>query len=157
MAERTMNAWFAAYGESHQHPTNKAIHWVCVPVIYFCVIGLLWSIPMPDAPPFSKPHIVAKLAVGLVGVFFLQLSFSIMIGMMVWSLICLLICQMLGSYLPWPLWALCVLLFIAAWIGQFLGHRIEGRKPSFVDDLKFLLIGPAWLLSFVYRRLGIPY
>ena len=32
-----------------------------------------------------------------------------------------------------------------AWIGQFIGHKIEGAKPSFFEDLQFLLIGPAWV------------
>ena len=48
-------------------------------------------------------------------------------------------------------------LFVAAWVFQFAGHEVEGRKPSFFKDLQFLLIGPAWLMHFIYRRLGIPY
>ena len=48
-------------------------------------------------------------------------------------------------------------IFIVSWIGQFIGHKIEGQKPSFFDDLKFLLIGPAWLLSFIYKKIGIKY
>ncbi len=47
--------------------------------------------------------------------------------------------------------ATAAVVFVLAWIGQFVGHRIEGRKPSFLEDVKFLLVGPAWLLSFVYR------
>ena len=47
--------------------------------------------------------------------------------------------------------------FVLAWIGQFVGHMIEGRKPSFFEDVKFLLVGPAWLLGFIYRRAGIRY
>lgn len=157
MAARSMQDWFDAYGVSHQNATNKVIHWICVPTIYFCVVGLLWSIPAPDAPPFTGPHMVAKLAVGLVGLFYLRLSLTIMIGMVLWSLLCLWICEALDHAAPWPLWAICTVLFVAAWIGQFLGHKVEGRKPSFLDDLQFLMIGPAWLMSFIYRRLGIPY
>src|SRR5690606_9967059 len=51
------------------------------------------------------------------------------------------------------LW-LAVGVFVVAWIAQFIGHRIEGRKPSFLTDLVYLLIGPAWVLSKLYRRLG---
>jgi uncharacterized membrane protein YGL010W len=58
---------------------------------------------------------------------------------------------------PWPLWAISLALFVLAWIGQFYGHKVEGKKPSFLDDLQFLMIGPAWLMGFVYRRLGINY
>jgi len=48
-------------------------------------------------------------------------------------------------------------LFFIAWVGQFIGHKIEGKKPSFIDDLKFLMIGPAWLLHFIYQKIGIKY
>ncbi|MBL7950475.1 MAG: DUF962 domain-containing protein [Flavobacteriales bacterium] len=157
MATRSMQDWFDAYGVSHQNATNKLIHWICVPTIYFCVLGLLWSIPMPDAPPISEPHRIAWLAVLLVGLFYFRISLPIMIGMIAWSLLCLALCNYLDHHAAWPLWAICVVLFVLAWIGQFYGHRIEGKKPSFLDDLQFLLIGPAWLMGFIYRRLGIPY
>ncbi len=157
MATRSIQDWFDAYGVSHQNATNKLIHWICVPTIYFCVVGLLWSIPVPDAPPFSSPHLVAKIAVGLVAFFYLRISFPIMIGMLAWSLLCLALCRYLDLHATWPLWAICVVLFVLAWIGQFYGHKIEGKKPSFLDDLQFLMIGPAWLMGFIYRKLGIPY
>jgi uncharacterized membrane protein YGL010W len=47
--------------------------------------------------------------------------------------------------------------FVAAWIGQFAGHAIERSRPSFTEDVRSFLVGPAWLLGFVYRRLGIAY
>src|SRR5262249_2722390 len=50
-----------------------------------------------------------------------------------------------------------VAVFVAAWIAQFVGHSIEGRKPSFFEDLQFLLIGPLWLLADGYRRVGTRY
>lgn len=154
---RSMQQWFDAYGESHQNPTNKAIHWICVPVIYFCVVGFLYSIPLPDAPPLVGPHMLASLAVGLVGIFYLRLSFTVAAGMVLWSLFCLATCRYLYTHVDTPLWLICTILFVVAWIGQFYGHKVEGRKPSFLEDLQFLMIGPAWLLSFIYRRFGIPY
>lgn len=157
MPNRSIHQWFEAYGQSHQDPTNKAIHWVCVPVIYFCVIGFLWSIPLPSAPPLVTPHMLAKLALGLVAIFYLRLSFTMAIGMVLWSILCLSLCRFIDTYSGVPLWLICGILFVAAWLGQFYGHKVEGRKPSFLDDLQFLMIGPAWLLGSVYRRLGIPY
>ena len=56
---------------------------------------------------------------------------------------------------PLPLWIICAVLFALAWLGQFIGHAIEGRRPSFFKDLPFLLIGPLWLLADVYRRAGV--
>ena len=55
------------------------------------------------------------------------------------------------------LWKVSLIIFVIAWIGQFIGHEIEGKKPSFLQDIQFLLIGPAWLLSFIYKKLGIKY
>ena len=157
MAARSMQDWFDAYAISNQHPSHKAIHWVCVPVIYFCVIGLLFSIPLPDAPPYVRPHLLAFLAIAVVAFFYLRLSLTIAFGMILWSLFCVSVCKYLVSHSSTPLWIICTVLFVAAWIGQFYGHKVEGRKPSFLDDLQFLMIGPAWLLSFVYQRLRIPY
>ena len=50
-----------------------------------------------------------------------------------------------------------IIVFIFAWILQFLGHKIEGKKPSFFKDIQFLLIGPAWLLAFIYNSFKIKY
>jgi uncharacterized membrane protein YGL010W len=157
MSRRSIQQWFDAYGESHQHPTNKLVHWICVPTIFFCVVGLLWSIPSPFTSSFLSTGWVAKCVVGLVGLFYLRLSLTIMIGMMAFSVACLALAAWLDVHAPWPLWAISLALFVLAWIGQFYGHKVEGKKPSFLDDLQFLMIGPAWLMGFVYRRLGINY
>lgn len=159
---RNAQDWFDAYGVSHQNPTNKAIHWVCVPVIVFCTIGLLWSIPhdfLPGATdqtnwaPFV--NFGSLLVLGSL-VFYFRMGLTIGLGMLAWSALALWgnwQLDMMGGY---PLWLISTITFILAWIGQFIGHKIEGVKPSFFEDLQFLLVGPAWLLHFVYRRLGVP-
>lgn len=157
MPARSIQQWFDEYGESHQDQTNKLIHWICVPTIFFTVIGLLAAIP-----PLHLPYIGmvpwAKLAIGAVLLlFYLPRSITLMVGMAIWSYFCLWLAKYLDAHAPWPLWLICVVLFVAAWIGQFYGHKIEGKKPSFLKDLQFLLIGPAWLMGFIYRRMGIPY
>ena len=157
MPARSIQAWFNEYGESHQNHTNKLIHWVCVPAIFFSVVGLLACIP-PASLPYIGMVPWAKLVIGLVLTFFyLPRSLTLMVGMAVWSYFCLWLSKYLDVHAPWPLWAICLVLFAVAWIGQFYGHKIEGKKPSFLKDLQFLLIGPAWLMGFIYRRLGIPY
>jgi uncharacterized membrane protein YGL010W len=157
MADRGIDGWLAEYGESHRHPTNKTIHWICVPVIVFSLIGLLWSLPVPEAfvrisPAMNWAVLFAMAAV----VYYFILSVPLGLGMVA------VLAGMLS--LSWwldgravPLWVISVAIFVAAWIGQFVGHHIEGRKPSFFKDLQFLMIGPVWLLAFVYRRLGIRY
>lgn len=157
MAARSIQQWFDAYGESHKNPTNKLIHWICVPTIYFCVVALLWNIPAPPSTPWLPKGWAAMIAVLLVALFYLRLSVPVMIGMALFSSLCLLVSAWLDIHAPWPLWAIALALFVAAWIGQFYGHKVEGKKPSFLDDLQFLMIGPAWLMGFIYRRLGIGY
>lgn len=157
MQARSIHMWFDEYGESHQNHTNKVIHWICVPTIYFCVVGLLASIPPAELPWIGQiPW--AKTVVGLALVlFYLPRSITLTIGMAIWSYFCLWLSKFLIANTPWPLWAICTTLFVLAWIGQFYGHKIEGKKPSFLKDLQFLMIGPAWLMGFIYGKLGITY
>lgn len=152
MATRTIHSWFAEYGESHRNATNTAIHWICVPAIYFSIVGLLMSLPSP-----GTPHLWAWVALAGVMLFYLRRSVPLAVGMLAWSLLCVWLGRMSIAHAPWPLWAICIAVFALAWVGQFYGHHVEGRKPSFLKDLQFLLIGPAWLLAKVYRRLGIRY
>ena len=140
---RRIDTLFERYGESHRHPTNNAIHWVCVPLITWSLLALLWSWS-PAA---------AYVLIGVAMVFYLTLSFTIAAGMLAVSAIMVYPLTLLGgATLP-----IAVAVFVVAWIGQFVGHRIEGKKPSFLEDVRFLLVGPAWLLGMVYRRLGIAY
>ena len=148
------------YGASHQNQTNTAIHWICVPVIFFSIAGLIASIP---AEPIQKllgdKAYINWAALMLVVVFFyyVSLSVTLSIGMLLFSLLCLWFITLIIRADAAPLWLICLLIFVLAWIGQFYGHKVEGKKPSFLKDVQFLLIGPAWLMHFIYKRLGIPY
>lgn len=158
MARRTADQWFAAYGESHQHPHNELIHWICVPVIFFCTLGFTWAIPIPAAATDIAPWFNWTLAAiaGAFG-FYLRLSPPLSAGLLFFMSLCYAGLVLVDFFCPWPVLHVCVVAFVLAWVGQFIGHRIEGKKPSFFQDLSFLLIGPAWLMSFVYRRLGQRY
>ena len=139
---KAIDQWFDEYGESHRNPINKLTHWICVPLITFSVLGMLWAI---------HPW-VAMLVVGASLLFYAMLSWQIAAAMLVVSLVMLLILSLM-TYVFWP----SVAIFVLAWIGQFIGHHIEGKKPSFFKDVQFLLIGPAWLLGFIFRLFGIRY
>src|SRR5450830_354384 len=103
---RQIDVLLDQYSESHLNHTNELIHLVCVPLIVFSLLGIIWWIH-PLAPLTALPVSIA--------------------------------------------------IFVTAWIGQFIGHKIEGKKPSFFDDLRFLLIGPLFVLGFFYRRLRLAY
>ena len=154
---RSVNAWLAEYGASHRHPTNKLLHWVCVPPIVLAVLGLLWSLPAPAAfAALSAWLNWATLAALAALLYYLALSPPLAAGVLVAFGVLFLVTRALAQ-LPWPLWATSLAIFVLAWIGQFVGHSIEGTRPSFFKDLQFLLIGPLWLVAAAYRRFSLPY
>ncbi len=155
---RPIQDWLDEYGESHRNPTNKLIHWICVPLIVLSLVGLLWSLPVPETFSNISPALNwGTMFVMAAIVYYFIMSFSLALGMMVVIPLMLLAIHWLDVSFAAPLWAICVGIFVAAWIGQFIGHHIEGKRPSFLTDVQFLMIGPIWLLSFLYKRLGIPY
>lgn len=152
---RTIDEWFDAYGHSHQNPLNEVIHWVCVPLIAFSLIALLHALPTGPLGTVAPWFDWAMVLVVVASIFYLRLSFTIAIGMLIMTGLAISLILIWDRFAPWPLWPVAAGLFALSWIAQFIGHRIEGEKPSFLEDLQFLLVGPAWLLNKIYRKLGI--
>ena len=155
---RKIEALLSEYGESHQNKTNKAIHWICVPLIFFSVVGLIASIPSGILQSWMGAHFFANWAgvtLVLLVIYYVSLSIPLAVGMAAFAVACLYGAGQLATI--GTLWQLCLGIFVVAWIGQFYGHKVEGKKPSFFKDLQFLLIGPAWLMHFIYKQLGISY
>lgn len=153
---RTVEQWFGEYGESHTNPSNELLHIICVPAIVMTVVGFLWAIPVPDSVAALTPWLnFATLMVAAAIVYYFTLSPSLGLGAGAGLIGLLFVVRWLDTF-AWPLWLTCLAVFVVAWIGQFIGHAIEGKRPSFTKDLQFLLIGPLWLLGHLYRRLGIP-
>lgn len=132
------------YSESHLNHTNELIHLVCVPLIVFSLLGLIWWIH----------PLAALLAAGAALAYYFRLSQPFALGMLAMTL---LMFGLLYAMPPLAVLPLSIAIFVLAWIGQFIGHKIEGKKPSFFDDLRFLLIGPLFVLGFLYRRLRLAY
>jgi len=153
---RTINDWLSEYGESHQNPTNKLIHWICVPAIFFSIVGLFYGIKLGVQVMPGIELNVAMVLLALVVLYYVRLSPALSVGMLLFSVLCLFLAQQIEAA-GLALWQVCLVIFTIAWIGQFWGHKVEGKKPSFFKDLQFLLIGPAWLMSFVYGKLGARY
>lgn len=142
VVHRQIDTLLARYAESHRHHTNEIIHFICIPAIVFSLLGLLWALH----PALALVVTAASL------IYYLTLSVPFAFGMLVMSAPML----WLLSVLPQEhIFAVSLGVFVVAWIGQFVGHKIEGKKPSFFEDLRFLLIGPVFVLSFLYRRLGL--
>lgn len=149
------------YGLSHQNETNKLIHWICVPAIFFSIVGLIFSIPvgpLPELLPFLQGFANwATITLLLVLIYYVTISPPLAIGMLFFSALCLALANFIYLSLSIPLWLVSIIIFIVAWVFQFYGHKIEGKKPSFLKDVQFLLIGPAWLMHFIYKKLGLAY
>ncbi|MES2801349.1 MAG: Mpo1-like protein [Bdellovibrionota bacterium] len=141
---KTLNDWLLAYGETHQNKTNRTIHLICVPLILFSVVGMLWCIPkgflFPDIKYVNWSHIVTIFAL----IFYARLGLKPFLLMLSTFIAVNIVLMFLDSNTT-QLLTLNIIIFVLAWIGQFYGHHIEGKKPKFYQDLQFLLIGPLWV------------
>ena len=150
---RSMQDWLDSYSADHRNPTNQIAHWLCVPPIVWSVIALLWIIPVPAS--FARPGAWAVLVIVLAFYWYWKhshrLAAALLIAFVVLALITHLLFVELGTA---GLCYLAIGVFIVAWIGQFVGHHFEGRRPSFLTDVSYLLIGPAWLMAKLLRKLG---
>ncbi|MDD1793720.1 DUF962 domain-containing protein [Enterovibrio sp. ZSDZ42] len=142
---KSLEEWFDEYGESHQHPTNQKIHKVAVPGIFFSVAGFFWLLPSFSVAGFQVAPYFLVLAFVLG--FYARLSIKALIAMASFSAFCTLALVQLDAA-NISIINLSLVLFVALWILQFVGHHIEGKKPSFLKDVQFLLIGPAWVFHF---------
>ena len=151
---KSIQQWLAEYGESHRNETNKTIHWICVPTIFFSAIGLLYAVKLPWVIAGTQINVAMTIMALAIG-YYISLSKTLWIGMLLFGILCLWLCNLIEQSGFIQLWLFCLITFALAWIAQFYGHKVEGKKPSFLKDIQFLLIGPAWLMSFIYKKLGI--
>ncbi|MDO5686281.1 MAG: DUF962 domain-containing protein [Neisseria sp.] len=156
---RKIDRLLAEYGESHQQPTNKLIHWICVPIIFWSILGFISLIPVPSVALgfLGKLSYLDVGAIVFVTIFYARLSPMIAVLMFLLMLLMEYWVGLTNAAWGTSAWMVYLAVFVIAWIFQFIGHKIEGKKPSFFKDIQFLLIGPSWLLSFVLRRFGIQY
>ena len=154
--QRPIDRWFTHYSHDHLNDTNQWIHVFAVPAILWSAVAMMWCIPVPGT--LFQPGLWAALAMFFAWMFYNRASRKLGYGMlaifvaMAWAM------RWLYAFLgPQHLLFFGMGIFIVAWVGQFIGHRIEGRKPSFLTDLTYLLIGPAWVLAKLYRKLGWSY
>jgi uncharacterized membrane protein YGL010W len=147
---KTLNDYFIEYEDSHQNPINKRIHYFCVPLIFFSSLGIMKALPVPSSWPLWFDLSVVFMILSNLYLFYFKnwrvvLSFAIVLILMTFIL----------EFLRPRFFILSLLVFIICWIGQFIGHHIEGKRPSFLKDLFFLLIGPIWVINKITKQIGI--
>ena len=155
---RAIDSLLSQYGESHQNATNKLIHWICVPGnhVQFVRTDLRDSIPggkntvckLGRSRPGSGAHLLHPPFNSNV------LRLCVDLCLILWGNNAIFeAVDRNGGQLA----IVSLIIFAVAWVGQFIGHKIEGKKPSFFKDVQFLLVGPAWLLHFIYKKVGVKY
>lgn len=152
---KTAQEYFDEYAISHQNETNQAIHYICVPLIFFSVIGLLMSIPstiLENTLGLNNPFLEnwAAFVTLFISIFYLILGFWFFTEMLFVILLCIIGNYWIGN--NFNLFYVSIAIFVLAWIGQFYGHKVEGAKPSFLKDLEFLLIGPLWVIQKIGKK-----
>jgi uncharacterized membrane protein YGL010W len=139
---RRVDQLLAHYGESHRNPTNGAIHCVAIPLIMFSLVGLMYSLHPWVAYVFLAASMVYYVRLG---------SWVFVATMAVVSALGIVVAQSLGNVLL----PVSIAIFVLAWIAQFVGHKIEGKKPSFFEDLQYLWVGPLFVLAKLFAKLGV--
>ena len=156
MPMRPIDRYFHSYSDDHRNTLNQRIHVVAVPAILWSVVALLWCIPVPGT--LMHTGIWAALAMFFAWMFYYRMSRTLGLGMLAVFFFCGCLCRLVEMRFGLAtLLGTAVTVFVVAWIAQFIGHKYEGRKPSFLTDLVYLLVGPAWVLAKFYRRMGWKY
>ena len=140
---KPIQQWIDEYGESHQNSTNKAIHWVCVPLIMLSLLALIGKILFIFNPikifsiaSFSIYLNWTTIFLSVCIIFYARLSYTLSVGMFLIAACMIYLIDIISIY-DSSVWRLSVSIFIVAWIGQFVGHKIEGKKPSFFEDIQY--------------------
>ena len=140
---RRVDDLLAHYGESHRHPGNEIIHFIAIPLITVSLVGMLFALH-----PYAAYAFVA-VSMG----YYARLSVVFFVTMVLWSALIIALVFAMGSLvLP-----LSIAIFVGAWILQFIGHKIEGKKPSFLDDIKYLWVGPLFVVSRLLKKIGLSW
>jgi uncharacterized membrane protein YGL010W len=146
----TIHQWLDQYAESHQNPLNILIHWWCVPIIFWSISGFLFLVTLPVVGNLAIPVLV------VLTIYYLRITRLLWLGLLLFATVGVylnfLLFSRIGIMSAW----VYLTLFVIAWILQFYGHYKEGKKPSFLKDLHFLIIGPAWLMAKIYKRMKLP-
>lgn len=151
---KSINQWLTEYASSHENHTNKTIHFICVPLIFFTIIAFAFCVRLytfAGGTVLTLAHVILIV----IAIYYFMISVPLAVGMVLYSSFCMLLCFLIQylthGYLAW----IALSIFVVAWIFQFYGHSVEGKKPSFLKDIQFLMIGPAWVMSYIYKNVGI--
>lgn len=138
----------STYATYHRDKRNIATHFVGIPMI---VVGTQALLARAGFGPFN----LATAATAAATAYYNKLdkNYGRVMGTVLGAT-CALGTAIAAT--PLPIWAATSsTLFIGGWAIQFLGHKFEGKKPAFLDDLVGLLIGPLFIAAETAFALGL--
>jgi len=155
---KNIHEWNNEYAVYHKNKTNKIIHWFCIPLIMYSLFGILSQLSFSFTLNDNNYTInILVIFIVLATLYYFKLSKKLAIGMLIVTILLVKLLDIIDIFNSELHLIIYLSIFSIAWVGQFLGHKIEGKKPAFFKDLQFLLIGPLWLLSYIYKRLRIKF
>lgn len=161
LPKKKIDILFDEYAQYHQNPSGKWIHWIGVPLMFFSIMGLAWSIPFPHLAFLGKYNGFvnwASFLIAFLGYYYYRLSpvLSYM-AILLFFVMALIVTELeKWAFAGGPaLWLVCTVAFVLALIAQFVTYKMEGKKPEGLQHLKFILIGPVWLLQQLGQKLGL--
>jgi len=140
---------YAAY---HRDRRNIATHFVGIPLIVFSMILALATMSVSLGTVTLTA--AALVSIGLVG-YYLVLDRVLGVAMAIaMFLLCAGASEVSARLSTGATLGLALFLFVFGWLLQFLGHKYEGMKPAFYDDVRQLLIGPLFVCAEGFFLLG---
>ncbi len=150
-------SWLTNFGAHRQDVTSPALYWVSMIALLLGFVGLLWSIPVPRAFDEISPFLnwgTAFLIATLV--YYFIISVSLALGMVPFILGIAAIETWLVT-LPTPVGYVASILVGISISGLCFGHYMNKGVRAVLRDVQLLMIAPIWLLSNLYKKLGIPF
>lgn len=156
-AHSDSDGWLERYGAAHRDISYPLVYWIAVILVILGTVGLLWSFPVPyqfyEISPLLNWGSAFLMASA---VYYFIISLSIAIGMLPF-IIGVAAFQLWLAQSGFSFSQVAAGLLLAGCIGLWLGHRRRPGIRPVLDDLLLMMIAPAWMLSALYRRLGIPF
>ena len=145
---RNLEQQITQYAAYHRDRRNIATHFVGVPMIVFSVILALANI-------LIGPVHLGWIGVLTAAIYYLVLDRPLGFAMAFYLFMNAVLASLIAAYTSTVAGlGLAAACFIIGWAIQFVGHKYEGMKPAFTDDLIGLVIGPLFVMTELFFMLG---
>ena len=152
-----IDSWLQRYEDTHQDLRNPVVYWAAVPMVVVGTVGILWDLPVPPEFTGISPLLNWGSAFLMATtIYYFIISLALAIGMLPFVLGIASLHEWLATSAV-PHAGLSIALLVAGTVGLVLGRLGKGCLKGVIEDFQLMMIGPAWLLSVIYRRFRIPF